>query len=104
VFAATFKQIKSARHVGSIGFHRVPDRALYRGNRRLVEHEVDACESGRANRRVGQIALKKFKGAFQLSQPLAIAGSEIVDDTNPMILGQKPLNQVGADKSCAACD
>jgi hypothetical protein len=67
-----------------------------------MQNAVDIAKSGLANRGVRQISFDEFDGAFDVAQPLPIAGDEVINDSNPLSLGKKPVNQVGTDKSSAA--
>jgi hypothetical protein len=67
-----------------------------------MQDVVDALKSGLANSRVGEISLHKVDARFQIAQPFAISGGEIIDDPHPIPFTDEPVNQVGADESGAA--
>src|SRR5262249_34932700 len=90
-----------------VGAERVLDRTGDGAHRRLMEHDVDAA-AGRLDRaQVTDIALDNFEVRGVSPADLEVGPTprrEIVEDADPMTIGEETSGDVGADEPGAAGD
>jgi len=100
------QQVERARHVHLVGERGIGDRALDRGQGRLVEHELDSGHRPLDDLRLPQVAREHFQAVargLELEIP-AVAGREVVEDPNAVSVAEEPRGKVRTDESGAACD
>ncbi len=95
--AGGHQQIQRSVHAIPVGARRIFYRARHRGQRRLVEDDLDSGAGLRAGCRIGQVALNELH-RFQARQVGALSGDEAVDAAYGFATRQQRRGNRAADK------